>query len=267
MGYFATIPAAEANGLHLGSLMASSVLLYIAGVVLNDYFDIEVDKRERPSRPLASGAITKERALIFAAAALVAANAIALTVSLTSLVVSAALSAALFAYDFRLKRGLMAPFSMGSTRFLNVILGASIMLFALSGVAVVFVAAVLLFVYIVAIMLLSKREVGDEKPNKAAVIAMVSALVASLAVAGFMLQFQWAFLVNLAIFSAVMVITFSRLERSSSQSVQQAVKYMVLSIIIFDSVFVAGTAGLFYGFATMLFIVPALLLAKKLYVT
>jgi hypothetical protein len=42
---------------------------------------------------------------------------------------------------------------------------------------------------------------------------------------------------------------------------------MVLSIIILDSAFVAGTAGLVYGLATMLFIVPALLLAKKLYVT
>jgi 4-hydroxybenzoate polyprenyltransferase len=267
VGYFATVPAAEANGLHLASLMVSSMLLYVAGVVLNDYFDIEADKRERPSRPLASGLVPKERAIVIATAALIAANAIALTVSLTSLAISAALSVALIAYDFRLKRGLMAPFSMGSTRFLNVILGASPMLFASSGVPVAFVAAALLFVYVVAIMMLSKREVGDEKPNAAGAIAIVSAVAVSLAMAGFLLQFQWAFLINLAIFSAVMVITFGRLERSSSQSVQKAVKNLVLSIIILDSAFVAGTAGLVYGLATMLFIVPALLLAKKLYVT
>jgi hypothetical protein len=42
---------------------------------------------------------------------------------------------------------------------------------------------------------------------------------------------------------------------------------MVLSIVILDSVFVSGTAGLSYGIATMLFMVPAAVLAKKMYVT
>jgi 4-hydroxybenzoate polyprenyltransferase len=50
-------------------------------------------------------------------------------------------------------------------------------------------------------------------------------------------------------------------------SVQKAVRNMVISIIILDSVFITGTAGLPYGLATLLLIVPAVVLAKKLYVT
>jgi hypothetical protein len=42
---------------------------------------------------------------------------------------------------------------------------------------------------------------------------------------------------------------------------------MVISIIILDSVFVTGTAGLEYGIATLLLIAPAIVLARKLYVT
>jgi hypothetical protein len=42
---------------------------------------------------------------------------------------------------------------------------------------------------------------------------------------------------------------------------------MVLSIVVLDSVFVSGTAGMFYGLATLLLIAPAVVLAKKLYVT
>jgi hypothetical protein len=42
---------------------------------------------------------------------------------------------------------------------------------------------------------------------------------------------------------------------------------MVISIVILDSIFVSGTAGLPYGLATLLFIAPAIILAKKLYVT
>jgi 4-hydroxybenzoate polyprenyltransferase len=30
--------------------MISSILLYIAGIVFNDYFDIEIDLKERPLR-------------------------------------------------------------------------------------------------------------------------------------------------------------------------------------------------------------------------
>ena len=42
----------------LGLLVAASSLLYAAGVVLNDVFDVERDRDERPERPLPSGRIS-----------------------------------------------------------------------------------------------------------------------------------------------------------------------------------------------------------------
>lgn len=283
VGYLATTPPAEANGFHLAALMVSSGLLYIAGVVLNDYFDVEVDRRERPSRPLASGSISKERAMSIALIALAAANAIALAVSPASLAVSAALTAAIIAYDYRLKRSPAGPFAMGSTRFLNVILGASPALSAavasggravpVPGIwAAAIFAATSLFVYIIAIMILSKKEVGNEKPNTSAAFSIIFAMIASIALAGiFLLQLQWVFLINLMIFAAVIVATYKRLiiteSSPDSNPVQQAIKNMVISIIILDSVFVSGMAGFPYGIATLVLIAPAILLAKKLYVT
>jgi 4-hydroxybenzoate polyprenyltransferase len=283
VGYLATTPPAEANGFHLAALMVSSGLLYIAGVVLNDYFDVEVDRRERPSRPLPSGSISKERAMSIALIALAAANAIALAVSPASLAVSAALTAAIIAYDYRLKRSPAGPFAMGSTRFLNVILGASPALSAavasggravpVPGIwAAAIFAATSLFVYIIAIMILSKKEVGNEKPNTSAAFSIIFAMIASIALADiFLLQLQWVFLINLMIFAAVIVATYKRLiiteSSPDSNPVQQAIKNMVISIIILDSVFVSGMAGFSYGMATLVLIAPAILLAKKLYVT
>lgn len=283
VGYLATTPPAEANGFHLAALMVSSGLLYIAGIVLNDYFDVEVDRRERPSRPLASGSISKERAMSIALIALAAANAIALAVSPASLAVSAALTAAIIAYDYRLKRSPAGPFAMGSTRFLNVILGASPALSAavasggravpVPGIwAAAIFAATSLFVYIIAIMILSKKEVGNEKPNTSVAFSIIFAMIASIALAGiFLLQLQWVFLINLMIFAAVIVATYKRLiiteSSPDSNPVQQAIKNMVISIIILDSVFVSGMAGFSYGMATLVLIAPAILLAKKLYVT
>jgi 4-hydroxybenzoate polyprenyltransferase len=282
VGYLATTPPAEANGFHLAALMVSSGLLYIAGIVLNDYFDVEVDRRERPSRPLPSGSISKERAMSIALIALAAANAIALAVSPASLAVSAALTAAIIAYDYRLKRSPAGPFAMGSTRFLNVILGASPALSAavasggravpIPGIwAAAIFAATSLFVYIIAIMILSKKEAGNEKPNTSAAFSIIFAMIASIALAGiFLLQLQWVFLINLMIFAAVIVATYKRLITESSPDsnpVQQAIKNMVISIIILDSVFVSGMAGFPYGMTTLVLLAPAILLAKKLYVT
>src|SRR5687767_4196141 len=39
-------------------LLAASICLYWSGMVWNDYFDIDQDRKERPGRPLASGNIS-----------------------------------------------------------------------------------------------------------------------------------------------------------------------------------------------------------------
>jgi 4-hydroxybenzoate polyprenyltransferase len=82
-----------------------------------------------------------------------------------------------------------------------------------------------------------------------------------------LLQLEWTFLLNLSIFAAVTIVTFRQYIAKEVPSVQKAVRNMVISIIILDSVFVTGTAGLPNGLATLLLIAPVVVLAKKLYVT
>lgn len=270
VGYFAAVSAAaEAEGAHLIALVISSGLLYIAGIVLNDFFDIEIDKKERPSRPLPSGKISKEYALGIAIVALLIANTLALLVGPVTLAVSLALTLAIIAYDYRLKHSVVGPFVMGSTRFLNVILGASPMLLYIDGhsFAIVGTAAASLFFYVSSITLLSKKEVGDEKPNSVPVFLIVFGVIFAAFILGILLQLDWTFLLSLSIFAAVVTITFRQYLGKEKPSVQKAVRNMVISIIILDSVFVTGTAGLSYGLATLLLIAPVVVLAKKLYVT
>jgi 4-hydroxybenzoate polyprenyltransferase len=273
VGYFAAVAVAEANGVHLIALMVSSGLLYIAGIVLNDYFDIEIDKRERPFRPLPSGKISKRYALAIAIVALLIANTIAwVVVGPVSLAVSSALTFAIIAYDYRLKHGILGSFVMGGTRFLNLIFGASPVLLYINNhsLATVGTAAASLFLYVSSITILSKREAENQRPNSAIVFLMVFGVISAVASLGLLLlNLHWTFLLNLSIFAAVMIVTFKRylMKESSSPSVQKAVRNMVISIIILDSVFVTGTAGLAYGMATLLLIPPAIVLARKLYVT
>ena len=271
-GYFAavtTTTAAEADGVHLIALMVSSALLYIAGIVLNDYFDIEIDKKERPSRPLPSGKISKGYALTIAIVALLIANIIALIVGPISLAISLALTLLIIAYDYQLKYTVLGPFAMGGTRSLNVIFGASPVLLYTDNhsVAIVAAAAASLFFYVSSITILSKKEVGKERPNSTLVILIVFGVILAIVPLGMLLQFEWTFLLNLSIFAGVTIVTFRQYIAKEVPSVQKAVRNMVISIIILDSVFVSGTAGLPYGLATLLLIAPVVVLAKKLYVT
>lgn len=271
-GYFAavtTTAAAEADGVHLIAIMVSSGLLYIAGIVLNDYFDIEIDKKERPSRPLPSGKISKGYALTIAIVALLIANIIALVVGPISLAISLALTLLIIAYDYQLKYTVLGPFAMGGTRSLNVIFGASPVLLYIDNhsVAIVGVAAASLFFYVSSITILSKKEVGKERPNSTLVILIVFGVILAIVPLGMLLQFEWTFLLNLSIFAGVTIVTFRQYIAKEVPSVQKAVRNMVISIIILDSVFVTGTAGLPYGLATLLLIAPVVVLAKKLYVT
>jgi hypothetical protein len=269
-GYFAAVTVAEADIVHLIALMVSSGLLYVGGIVLNDYFDVEIDKRERPSRPLPSGNIPKRHALAIAMVALLIANTIALVVvGPISLAVSLVLTFTIIAYDYRLKHGIFGPFAMGGARFLNVILGASPVLLYINNhsYAIVGAAAASLFLYIVVITILSKKEAGNERPNSTIAFLIVFGVISAIAALGLVLQLQLAFLLNLSIFAAVTIVTFKQHLWKELPSVQKAVRNMVISIIIIDSVFVTGTAGLPYGLATLLLIAPAVVLAKKLYVT
>jgi 4-hydroxybenzoate polyprenyltransferase len=282
VGYFAFVSPADANGIQLVGLMASSALLYISGIVFNDYFDIESDRKERPSRPLPSGKIKKENALLLAFLTLAAGNIIPLvTVGPASLIFSGSLSAIILAYNYRLKTHAVAgTLAMATARFFNVILGASPVLVtalftdgsvAFADVQNLTLASASLFAYIVAIMTLSRKEVaGTAGKQNLAAIGIVFGLVIVIGVGGYLIGFQSVFLLFLLVFAAIMILTFRRYLRTSTtppESIQKAIRNMVTSIVILDSVFVAGTADLFFGLATMVFIVPAFVLGKRMYVT
>jgi 4-hydroxybenzoate polyprenyltransferase len=42
------------------------VLIYLAGMMMNDYFDQPIDRRERPGRPIVSGAVSESNAIVVA---------------------------------------------------------------------------------------------------------------------------------------------------------------------------------------------------------
>ncbi|MCE9553663.1 MAG: UbiA family prenyltransferase [Planctomycetes bacterium] len=113
------------------ALIAASSCLYLAGMVLNDYFDRQQDAAERPTRPIPSGRVSPSTAAGLGAILLLAGVACSLVAArLLSgwrpALIGVAIAGAVLAYDGLLKRTVIAPLAMGTCRGLNALLGMSL---------------------------------------------------------------------------------------------------------------------------------------------
>ena len=106
----------------LGALrraVAASALLYLAGLVLNDVFDLEIDRHERPERPLPSGRISLAAARrlgwrLLWLGVLVGTGAGLFLGHLRPGTIAALLAACILLYDAWLKRTFLGPLAMGA---------------------------------------------------------------------------------------------------------------------------------------------------------
>ena len=83
---------------------AAAALATAGGNAINDYFDIEIDKINKPCRPLPSGTLSRDAALSFAILAFGAALALAVLVNWTCAAIAAVNIALLSIYNKYLKR-------------------------------------------------------------------------------------------------------------------------------------------------------------------
>ncbi|MFB3893122.1 MAG: UbiA family prenyltransferase [Phycisphaerae bacterium] len=144
--------------------MLASLLLYCAGLLANDYFDLEEDRRERPGRPLPSGRANPRTVILAAVAMAVAAVALAyLAQGWACAAVAGALAVAIFAYDAWLKRTpVVGKLVMGGCRGLSCLLGSA----AAGGLSVMAEPVVIAFaagaaVYVAAVTAVAARETGQ----------------------------------------------------------------------------------------------------------
>jgi len=131
---FLVVHQSLTDWLPLVCLLLASACIYTAGMVLNDVYDLEIDRVERPQRPLPAGDISWSwaRRLGFLLLGLGTLAALASgTWTETGQfawrggLVAVLLVVSVLLYDGLLKKTPVAPLVMGSCRFFNVLLGMS----------------------------------------------------------------------------------------------------------------------------------------------
>src|SRR5690625_3674874 len=108
-------------------IAVASMCLYAGGVVFNDVFDVEIDKKERPERPIPSGNISLKKAIFIGSLCFLIGIILSAFIGLNALLVALAIALMCLLYDGLFKHHYIAgPIAMGACRALNLLLGFTV---------------------------------------------------------------------------------------------------------------------------------------------
>jgi len=249
-------------------LLGATIGLYAGGVVLNDFFDREIDAVERPERPIPSGRVSARGAGVLGGMLLVlgvlsASQATALAGS-----VAMAIASCVFLYDARAKRHPFAgPLCMGTCRGLNLLLGISANDAALRAY---WPLGVLSVIYIAAVTTVSRGEVHGGRTGVAtfALISLGAVLLGLLSVAARSTSGRFAAIVVVAVLAYRVLPAYWRVRRNPEPAViRRAVRTGVLSLVLLDAAIGASYAGPLYAAGILATGLVAGLLARMFSVT
>ncbi|MBT8185369.1 MAG: UbiA-like protein EboC [Eudoraea sp.] len=263
---FEAIPISTANAINLLYLVLASVLLYAGGVTLNDVFDYELDKVERPERPIPMGIISRKSAAVFGGLLLVAGVVMAFFSSTVSGTIAGFLAISILLYDaFSKKYDFFGPLNMGICRGLNLVMGISIL-----GEIDNWWYALIPLVYIFAITMISRGEVhGSNKKNIIlAALLYFCVILSFLAIVLFSSANNYVLILYLLFFS---IVIFKPLGKAyminSPENIKKAVMAGVLSLIILDATLAVAFSSWWYGLLVILLLPLSLGLSRIFAVT
>ncbi len=256
---------------------AVSTLVYIFGLVTNDIADIEVDRKERPGRPLPSGQVHPTDAAVLACLCLAASAALAALSGQGRpfYVLMAALCAAVLVYNFGLKRSrLLGPMLLGLCRTLSILLGAVAadrMLFGCNPLLLLAViSAAFFYVYGVSLAASGEMEPGRRPLSLAGPFLIIGASAAMWPVSAFasissVLRIldeippvvYLALALSLANLAVVAFVMFNRIRKGGAVGLDGDIGTMIRGLVLFQASGLAFAGDMTAALAVLALYVPA----------
>jgi hypothetical protein len=229
----AVLVSTTAAGWTVAAVAAAIALFYTAGMILNDVFDEAIDRRERPERPLPSGLVSRQAALLAVIVLFVAGELLLALEGWRPVVAGLGLIGLIVLYDAWHKGNALSPLLMAACR---------LMVYVIAGLAVasalnteLWGAAALLFVYIVGLTQVAKAEGGGIAARWPVLAVLAPAaywakelpdLAVALLLAAFLLWAGYALWLVLA-----------------RRRIGPGVVRLIAGIAIYDALVVAGSGG------------------------
>ncbi len=281
MGYWLTHETLAPVGVFL-LLLASSSCLYTAGMVINDLFDLEQDRRERPERPLPSGRVSKKSATLLGTLLMTLGIAFCwyatlLTRTSAPSIIGTALAGIVVFYNRVAKRTAWGPIFMGLCRTLNVLLGMSTVLWPLRDVQGYVAAGI--GVYIIGITWFARTEAAISARSYllGGCAIMLSSIVAlwwypqllskRAIIPTFRLHPGYWTLLWIELTVLLSLVFVRAIIRPDQRRVQTAVKIGIFSIIAIDALVIFAVHGPLPAAMILLLLVPTIILGRWVYST
>jgi len=269
-GYFTDTSFGELQLSPVLWLVLATTGLYGGGVVFNDVFDAELDKVERPERPIPSGLITKKNASLLGSLLLVTAIIAAFFVHwrfFPSTAIAIAIAIAALVYDkWGKHHSYLGPLNMGFCRGLNILLGISILPASILSYWFIAIIAVL---YIAAITMISRGEVhGGSKSILITTAVFYTIVMISILVIAYRNGNAILTLFFLTLFGFMIFLPLQNAVRNPvGPLIGKAVKAGVLALILMNAAWAAAFGSIIVAFVILLLLPLSLLLAKPFEVT
>ncbi|WP_257658066.1 UbiA-like protein EboC [Parapedobacter lycopersici] len=245
-------------------LVVSTIGLYGGGVIFNDIFDARLDAVERPERPIPSGRVPLNRAMIFGTAWFAVGVFSAAAVSLLSGAIAVSIVLMCLLYDKWAKHHVVTgPIAMGMCRGLNLLLGMSL----LAGVLpVVWWLAVIPVIYIAAITVVSRGEVhGGQRAPLLFAALLYAAVIGLIIYFGLWKGAAWFGWLILLIFAFTIYAPLVKAIRTKAPlDIRKSVKYGVLALIFMNAIWVAA-AGMWGLTVVVLSLFPISIWLSKMF--
>lgn len=282
-------------------LILASAAFYLGGMVLNDVFDLKVDRVERPGRPLPTGEISHGLAskvgyvLLFVGITLsmfagwLGNHGAALSLSSPfgrCLFIAVLLALGIYLYDGPLKRTVFAPLVMGACRSLNILLGASTFIplatnleqtshyGALGLPMIVWWVAGAVGVLVAGVTLLGRREAATNQSRIALGLGGLGIIAGLVAIATtayrhadfeIPIQIQQMFPLFVGLVSLTIVRrVIEAVFTAKPAKIQAAVISVLRSLIIFDAMicYLVATNNFVYAIVVLALLIPSMMLSK-----
>src|SRR5690606_19696212 len=249
-------------------LCLSTIGLYGGGVAFNDVFDAELDRIERPERPIPSGLVPLQKAALMATLLLVMGIVAAWQVSTLSGIIALIVAGLCILYDAWGKhQTFFGPINMGLCRSGNLLLGISI----IPAMAVTYwYLGFIPLVYIAAITMISRGEVHGK--NKAALqggFVMYGLVVMGLLMLALTNRSDWWQAIPFLILLCYMIFPplLRALKTQQPQLIGKAVKAGVISQIVVNATLASVFGGWQFGILVVILLPLSLWIARQFAVT
>ncbi len=225
-------------------LLIALSLFYVAGMYLNDAFDVEIDRKERPERPIPSGAI--DLRTVFAASfvmfmvglcllawvGFVAANGTGGWPSLAGVVLITSIAV----YDWHHKGNQFSPLIMGVCRMMVYVTAG--LCFLVPPPAWLLLAAVLLFSYLIGLTYIAKQENLSEIDSFRPALLFAPPLLYG----AYMVFASVSFTMIISFLGLIAVIAIAiwMLHRRLPGDIGLAVSVLIAGICLVDAIFLAS---------------------------